>query len=171
MDDMIETVLMSMLYGAEVKTMMPKVHSSHYPGMELIRPLYLVKEADIIAWRDHNHLTFLQCACRLTEGLASGRVESKRQEMKELIRELRRKNPAVDRNIFLSVHNVNLGTVIGFRTETETFPFLSEYGRKGSAYWNPPQAVPKTEEGALSASGEQASPSYAGTGGKGESAL
>ncbi len=171
MDDMIETVLMSMLYGAEVKTMMPKVHSSHYPGMELIRPLYLVKEADIIAWRDHNHLTFLQCACRLTEGLASGRVESKRQEMKELIRELRRKNSAVDRNIFLSVHNVNLGTVIGFRTETETFPFLSEYGRKGSAYWNPPQTVPKTEEGALSASGEQASPSYAGTGGKGESAL
>ncbi len=110
MDDMIETVLMSMLYGAEVKTMMPKVHSSHYPGMELIRPLYLVKEADIIAWRDHNHLTFLQCACRLTEGLASGRVESKRQEMKELIRELRREESRCGQEHLVRRHNENLGT-------------------------------------------------------------
>ena len=136
MDDMIETVLMSMFYGAEVKTMMPKLHSSHYPGMELIRPLYMVKEADILAWRDYNHLGFLQCACRLTEGLSSGRVDSNRQEMKELIQQLRRRNPSVDRNIFLSIHSVNLGTIIGYRKGEETVPFLSEYNRPGSAYWN-----------------------------------
>src|SRR5699024_4965704 len=106
-DDVIETVLMSMLYGAEMKTMMPKIHSTNFPGMELIRPLYLVREADIIAWARYNDLEFLRCACRLTEGTANGTLDSKRQEMKELIRTLEQTNPSAGQNIFHSFHNVN----------------------------------------------------------------
>lgn len=145
-DDMIETVLMSMIYGAEVKTMMPKIHSTNFPGMELIRPFYMVKESDIIAWRDANGLKFLQCACKLTEGIASGRLDSKRQEIKELIENLRKTNPAADRNIFLSVHNVNLGTLIGYHTGREEYPFASEYNRPGSPYWNNGPIKEETDE-------------------------
>jgi tRNA(Ile)-lysidine synthase TilS/MesJ len=128
-DDVIETILMSMLYGAEIRTMMPKLHSAHYPGMELIRPMYLVKEADIIAWRTYNDLRFIQCACRLTENCVLGDSggNSKRQEMKELIRRLRRINSNIDKNIFHSVENVNLEAVIGYRTAGGPHNFLEQY--------------------------------------------
>ena len=134
-DDVIETVLMSMLYGAEMKTMMPKIHSTNFPGMELIRPLYLVREADIIAWARYNDLEFLRCACRLTEGTANGTMDSKRQEMKELIRALEQTNPSAGQNIFHSFHNVNLGTLVGYRGDGGVHPFLEEYDRPGSPYW------------------------------------
>ena len=129
-DDVVETILMSTLYGAEYRTMMPKLHSTNFPGMELIRPLYLVRERDIIAWKHYNRLSFLQCACRFTEAL--GREdepgESKRQEVKELIAALRRDNPQVDINIFRSVHSVNLDTVIGWRSAAEgEHSFLEKY--------------------------------------------
>ena len=134
-DDVIETVLMSMLYGAEMKTMMPKLHSTNFPGMELIRPLYLVREADIIAWARYNNLEFLRCACRLTEGTANGTLDSKRQEMKELIRTLEKTNPSAGQNIFHSFHNVNLGTLVGYRGDGTVHHFLDEYEKKGSPYW------------------------------------
>ena len=117
-DDVIETILMGMLYGAQVQTMMPKLHSTNFPGMELIRPLYLVREEDIIHWMNYNDLHFIQCACRFTESCAScGGTEkgSKRAEIKDLIRELRKKNPYIEKNIFRSVENVNLNTVIGYK--------------------------------------------------------
>lgn len=128
-DDVIETILMSMLYGAEVKTMMPKLHSTHYSGMELIRPMYMVKEADILAWRRYNDLSFIQCACRFTENcvLGDNGGGSKRQEMKELVKKFRRINPNIDKNIFRSVHNVNLETIIGYRRGDEHHSFLDDY--------------------------------------------
>ncbi len=129
-DDVVETILMSTLYGAEYRTMMPKLHSSNFPGMQLIRPLYLVRERDIIAWKNYNHLSFLQCACRFTEKIAAGDQpgQSKRQEVKELIARLRRDNPQVDVNIFRSVHSVNLDTVIGWRSARDgSHSFLDRY--------------------------------------------
>ncbi len=129
-DDVIETILMGMLYGAQIQTMMPKLHSTNFEGMELIRPLYLVREEDIIHWVNYNHLQFIQCACRLTERLAAaedaGHV-SKRAEVKELIRELRRKSPYIEKNIFRSVENVNLETVIAYKKDGEYHHFLDEY--------------------------------------------
>ncbi|MCR5743919.1 MAG: ATPase, partial [Lachnospiraceae bacterium] len=108
-DDVIETILMGMLYGAQVQTMMPKLHSTNFPGMELIRPMYLIREEDIIHWRDYNGLHFIQCACRFTENVAAADYElSKRQEVKHLIAHLRETNPFVEANIFKSVENVNL---------------------------------------------------------------
>ena len=114
-DDVIETILMGMLYGAQIQTMMPKLHSTHFEGMELIRPLYLIREQDIIHWMNYNNLTFIQCACRFTESCAScGGTEkgSKRAEIKELIRELSKKSPYIEKNSFRSVENVCLDTVI-----------------------------------------------------------
>lgn len=134
-DDVIETILMSMLYGAEVRTMMPKLHSTNHPGMELIRPLYLVREHDIIAWRNYNELRFIRCACRFTENCAreeSG-VVSKRQEVKELLQLLRRANPNVDKSIFHSVENVNLEAIVGYRDSRGTHSFLDSYGVPGGA--------------------------------------
>ena len=116
-DDVIETTLLSMFYGAEIKTMMPKLHSDNYEGIDLIRPLYLVKEASIIAWKNYNELTFINCACRFTEeSEARGEIEhtSKRAETKNLIKELRKINPKVEQNIFKSVENVNLKTIIAY---------------------------------------------------------
>jgi tRNA 2-thiocytidine biosynthesis protein TtcA len=129
-DDVIETILMSMLYGAEIKTMMPKLHSTNYAGMELIRPLYMVKEADILAWKRYNELEFIQCACRFTENcvLGDNGGGSKRQEMKTLIKKFRQTNPNIDINIFRSVHNVNLETIIGYHTGKEVHHFLDDYG-------------------------------------------
>ena len=127
-DDVIETILMSMLYGAEIKTMMPKLHSTNYNGMELIRPMYMVKEADILAWKRYNDLEFIQCACRFTENCEledSG--GSKRQEMKMLVKKFRQTNPNIDINIFRSVHNVNLETIIGYHNGNETHSFLDDY--------------------------------------------
>jgi tRNA 2-thiocytidine biosynthesis protein TtcA len=127
-DDVIETTLMSMLYGAEIKTMMPKLHSTNYEGMELIRPLYKVKEADIINWKNYNKLEFIQCACRFTEYCAAdAHSDSKRLEMKELVKKFRDINPQIDNNIFKSIHNVNLNTIIGYNKGDENHSFLDDY--------------------------------------------
>lgn len=129
-DDVIETILMGMLYGAQVQTMMPKLHSTNFEGMELIRPLYLIREADIIHWANYNDLHFIQCACRFTEHCAScGGTEkgSKRAEIKELIHELAKKDPVIEYNIFRSVENVNLNTVIGYKQDGVRHSFLDTY--------------------------------------------
>lgn len=114
-DDVIETTLMSMLYGAEIKTMMPKLKSTNYHGMELIRPLYMVREKEIISWARYNELEFIRCACRVTQKNAETCDGSKRQEVKMLIKKLKEENDNVDMNIFKSIHNVNLATIIGYR--------------------------------------------------------
>ena len=130
-DDVIETVLMSMLYGAEFKTMMPKLISSNYDGMELIRPLYLVKEQSIISWSNYNELEFLQCACKFTEeNYNLKESNSKRKEVKELISDLRKKYSDIDINIFRSFHNVNLNTIIGYYNDEFTYNFLDDYNTK-----------------------------------------
>ncbi len=128
-DDMIETVLMGMFYGGKIETMMPKLHSNNFEGMELIRPLYMVKEQDIKAWRDYNRLTFIQCACRFTENCSScgGAKGSKRDEMKELIAQMRKVSDVIDGNIFKSVHNVNLNTIIGYHKDDMVYNFLDDY--------------------------------------------
>ena len=129
-DDVIETILMGMLYGAQVQTMMPKLHSTNFEGMELIRPLYLVREDDIKAWRDYNHLHFIQCACKFTDTCTTCNNEenrSKRVEIKELIREMKKKNPFVESNIFKSVENVNLDTVVAYKQKGVRHHFLDEY--------------------------------------------
>ena len=128
-DDVIETTLMGMLYSGKVETMMPKLHSKNFEGMELIRPMYMVREADIKAWRDYNNLHFIQCACRFTERCATcgGEKGSKRDEMKELIAELRKRCDTIDMNIFNSVHNINLKTVIGYHKGDWTYNFLDDY--------------------------------------------
>ena len=129
-DDVIETILMGTLYGAQVQTMMPKLHSTNFEGMELIRPLYLIREADIIHWANYNDLHFIQCACRFTEHCAScGGTEkgSKRAEIKELIHELAQKDPVIEYNIFRSVENVNLNTVIGYKQDGVRHNFLDTY--------------------------------------------
>lgn len=133
-DDVIETILMGMLYGAQIQTMMPKLHSTNFEGMELIRPLYLVREEDIKQWRDDNDLHFLQCACRFTENCANcddnGVALSKRQEIKGLIRELAEINPFVEGNIFKSVENVNLNTIIAYKQDGVVHHFLDTYDEK-----------------------------------------
>ncbi len=129
-DDVIETILMGMLYGAQVQTMMPKLHSTNFEGMELIRPMYLIREEHIEAWRDYNNLHFLQCACKFTENSTfCGDLEntSKRREIKQLIRQLRRINPFVENNIFKSVENVNLSTVIAYKQDGVRHHFLETY--------------------------------------------
>lgn len=128
-DDVIETILMGMFYGGKIETMMPKLHSQHFAGMQLIRPLYLVKEADIKAWRDYNGLHFIQCACKFTENVATSRGEhtSKRDEMKSLINMLRNTSDVIESNIFRSIHNINLRTVIGYHKDDWTYNFLDDY--------------------------------------------
>lgn len=130
-DDVIETILMSILYGAEVKTMMPKLHSTNYEGMELIRPLYMVRERDIIRWARLNSLSFLQCACRFTEKSEEHEDLSKRREVKRLIESLRKGNSNVEMNIFRSVQNVNLQTLIGYHSSDFSYNFLDDYDDKG----------------------------------------
>lgn len=130
-DDVIETTLLSMLYGSEIKTMMPKLHSDNFEGLELIRPLYLVKEDDIISWKKANELTFINCACRFTEGCSLiNDGTSKRKEMKELIKNLRKINKEVDHNIFKSLDNVNLNCVLGTKKDGIYKSFLDEYEEK-----------------------------------------
>lgn len=129
-DDVIETILMGMLYGGQVQTMMPKLHSTNFKGMELIRPMYLVREDDIRHWRDYNDLQFLQCACHFTDQCTNGtggEVTSKRQEVKELIRSLKQTNPYVENNIFKSVENVNLSTLIAYKKGGVKHHFLDTY--------------------------------------------
>ena len=129
-DDVIETILMGMLYGGQVQTMMPKLHSTNFEGMELIRPMYFVRELDIKHWRDYNELHFIQCACHFTDTCTScndGDVKSKRQEIKQLIQQLKEKNPYVESNIFKSVENVNLSTIIAYKHGGERHHFLDNY--------------------------------------------
>lgn len=130
-DDVIETILMGMLYGAQVQTMMPKLHSSNFEGMELIRPMYLIREEDIKQWRDLNGLHFIQCACRFTDTCSSCRPDgtsaSKRMEIKQLISELKKVNPFVEGNIFKSVENVNLSTIIAYKQNGQVHHFLDTY--------------------------------------------
>lgn len=130
-DDVIETTLLSMFYGAEIKTMLPKLHSTNFEGLELIRPLYLVKEQDVINWRDYNELTFINCACRFTEGCSLiNDGTSKRKEIKELIKKLRTINSDVDNNIFKSMDNVNINAVLGIKNDGEYKSFLDDYNNK-----------------------------------------
>ena len=130
-DDVIETILMGMLYGGQVQTMMPKLHSTNFEGMELIRPLYLVREAEIKHWRDYNDLHFIQCACKFTDTCSScdkdGQSNSKRLEVKHLIADMRKINPQVEKNIFRSVENVNLSTIIAYKQHGEVHNFLDTY--------------------------------------------
>ncbi len=129
-DDVVETILMGMLYGAQIQTMMPKLHSTNFKGMELIRPMYLIKEEDILAWRDYHGLEFLQCACRFTENISlagDGVGESKRQEMKMLMKQFRQTSKHIEMNIFRSVENVNLNTVIAYKKDGVTHHFLDTY--------------------------------------------
>lgn len=130
-DDVIETILMGMLYGGQVQTMMPKLHSINFEGMELIRPMYLIREEDIKHWRDYNGLHFIQCACRFTDTCTTrneeGELRSKRQEIKEMIAEMKKINPYVETNIFRSVENVNLDTVIAYKKDGTKHSFLEEY--------------------------------------------
>ena len=131
-DDVIETILMGMLYGAQVQTMMPKLHSTNFESMELIRPLYLVREDDIKAWRDYNHLHFIQCACKFTDTCTTCNNEenaSKRLEIKELIKTLKETNPYVEGNIFKSVENVNLNTVVAYKKDGVKHSFLEHYDK------------------------------------------
>ena len=132
-DDVIETILMGMLYGAQVQTMMPKLHSTNFEGMELIPPLYLVREDDIKAWRDYNGLNFIQCACKFTDTCTTCNNEenqSKRVEIKELIKTLKQVNPHVESNIFRSVENVNIDTVVAYKKNGVKHNFLDEYDNK-----------------------------------------
>ena len=129
-DDVIETILMGMMYGAQIQTMMPKLHSTNFEGMELIRPMYLIREEAIEAWRDYNGLQFLQCACKFTEEAEEYSDEenlSKRKEIKALIRELRKVNPFVEGNIFKSVENVNIDTVVCYKQKGVKHHFLDNY--------------------------------------------
>lgn len=128
-DDVIETLLMSMMYSSEIKTMLPKLHSTNFEGMELIRPLYKVKERDIIAWANYNGLQFLRCACKFIADSAEDEMLSKRQEMKTLVKTLRKTNPDVDDNIFRSLHNVNMATIPGWRDSEsgEKHSFIDNY--------------------------------------------
>ena len=125
-DDVIETILMGMLYGAQMQTMMPKLHSTFHKGMQLIRPLYYVKEADIIKWKERNNLDFIQCACKVTKKGSS----SKRDEMKKLIEQLRNTYNKVDMNIYNSTKNVNLNTIISYEKNGEKHHFMDDYNEK-----------------------------------------
>lgn len=132
-NDVIETTVMAMLYGAQLQGMMPKLHSTNFEGMELIRPLYCVHEEDIIAWKRYNHLEFLQCACRFTEAISEsgdGVGASKRQEVKQLLKTLRRDNPDVEKSVFNAIHAVSLDTFPGWKTRGEEHSFLEWYDER-----------------------------------------
>ncbi len=130
-NDVIETTLLSMFYGAELKTMLPKLHSENFEGLELIRPMYLIKEEDIISWQKYNHLTFLNCACKLTEKtFLNNDGLSKRKEIKELIKELKKINPNIDFNIFKALDNINLDCCLGYKKNGKYQSFLDDYDLK-----------------------------------------
>ena len=129
-NDFIETTLLSMFYGSEVKTMMPKLHSDNFEGIELIRPLILVKEDDIISWKKYNELTFINCACRFTEGCSLiNDGTSKRKEMKELIKNMKKVNPNIEQNIFKALENVNMNCILGWHKDGKDYSFLDEYDK------------------------------------------
>ena len=127
-DDVIETILMGMLYGAQMQTMMPKLHSKSHPGMELIRPMYYVREDDIISWKNYNNLEFIQCACKITEkNVKTNEFGSKRAEVKNLIKDLKKGYDKIDKNIFMSAQNVSLETLISYQKDGKTYHFLDNY--------------------------------------------
>lgn len=128
-DDVIETILLSIFYGGEFKTMMPKIHSTNFPGMELIRPLYLVRESKILSWANTNDLKFLNCACHFTERDKYHEANSKRREIKQLLAELRKKSEYIDMNIFRSAENVNLNTIISYYKDEEKCEFNDNYDK------------------------------------------
>lgn len=133
-DDVIETTLMGMLYGAQIQAMMPKLHSRNFEGMELIRPLYCIHESDIINWRNYNNLKFIQCACKFTEAIEKTNTNavhfSKRQETKQLIASLKKINPNVDKNIFNSIHTADVDTLISYKLNDVKHNFLEDYDKK-----------------------------------------
>ena len=134
MSDVIETTLMGMMYGCQIQGMLPRLSSTNFEGMELIRPMYCVLEDDIISWRDYNELKFLQCACRFTENIdqsGDGIGESKRQEIKKLIKDLRKVNPDIDHNLFESIHNVSVDTLVEYKINGETHSFLEKLPQSG----------------------------------------
>lgn len=131
-DDVIETILLGLMYGGQIQTMMPKLHSKNFEGMQLIRPMYMVKEEDIIAFAKYHDLEFIQCACRFTEFCNicdNGGGGSKREYVKKLIKELKKDNPNIDKNIFNSVENVNLSTIISYKKGSNLYNFLDEYDK------------------------------------------
>lgn len=126
--DVIETTVMAMFYGAQLQAMIPKLHSTNFEGMELIRPLYCVHEDNIILWKNYNDLEFLQCACKMTENLGEDKFSSgKRQEVKELIKSLKKDNPNIEKNIFNSIHHLHLDTFPAYKTKGEMHTFLENY--------------------------------------------
>ncbi len=132
-NDVIETTLIGMFYASQLKAMLPKLHSTNFEGMELIRPMYCIHEDDIIAWKRYNELEFIQCACRFTENCTmcdNGGGGSKRQEIKTLIRRLKRDNPLIDKSIFDSIHAVSLDTMPGYKTHGKTYSFLDNYNEE-----------------------------------------
>ena len=126
-NDAIETTLLSMFYGAEIKTMLPKLHSTNFEGLELVRPLYLISEDDIISWSKYNDLKFLNCACKFTEKLLVDENASKRKEIKNIIKELKKNNKNIEHNIYKSVDNINLNCILGYKENGEYHSFLDEY--------------------------------------------
>ena len=128
-NDVIETTLLSLFYGAEIKTMLPKLHSDNFPGLELIRPLYLVREEAIISWKNFNELDFLNCACRFTEASSKNETDSKRLEMKMLVKDLLKKNKDIDYNIFKALDNVNLNCILGTKKDGIYKSFLDDYDK------------------------------------------
>lgn len=126
-NDVIETTLLGMFYGSQLQSMPPKLHSTNFKGMELIRPMYCIHEDAIIAWQKYNGLEFIQCACRFTENCENGTGDSKRQEIKQLIRELKKTNPNIEKSIFNSIHSVCLDTMVGYKSNGVEHSFLDDY--------------------------------------------
>ena len=128
-DDVIETTLLSMFYASEIKTMLPKLHSDNFPGLDLIRPMYLIKEASILSWKKYNELDFLNCACKFTEQDSKKELSSKRREMKDLIKELKEKVNNIDDHIFKALDNVNINCILGYKKNKEKHSFLEEFDK------------------------------------------
>ena len=126
-DDVISTTVMAMFYGGQLQAMPPRLKSQNFPGMELIRPLYLIHEDDIIAWKKANELTFIQCACRFTENTAAGHTDSKRLEVRELIRHLKQTNPHIEENIFASIHNLQLDSMVSWKYQGKDHTYMEQF--------------------------------------------
>ncbi len=129
-NDVIETTLLGMFYGSQLQAMPPKLHSTNFEGMELIRPMYCIREDAIIAWQRYNELEFIQCACRFTENCGNVMMDSKRQEIKQLIKDLKKKNPNIEKSIFNSIHSVCLDTMVGYKSNGVEHSFLDFYDSK-----------------------------------------
>ena len=129
-NDVIETTLMSILFGSQVQTMLPKLPSDNVEGMELIRPMYKIREKDIIAWAKYNNLDFIRCACRFTDDVSKKEDESMRQVVKKLIEDLKKDYPNIDINIFKSMENVNLNMVLGYKKKDKKYNFIDEYEKR-----------------------------------------